>query len=750
MRKQLVIVGHSREGLELVPLLEANPGVDLRAIVSEDPDSIHRTLVSIDPMLASRFAVRVSANLAAALATPGLSIVIDAEASSRMRSVIADTQGVQVTTPVLAKLLYAFGSADAFSKPDLLNALRETLDSYNLALDRRGLLDRVLQIAVSATGADRGSIMLWDPEKRVLRVDVALGIEPELIPKIQVPSGEGVAGRAFAAGRPILLNGKADRSRYQITRERDDIESAISAPLAHGDEVIGVLNVSHARDQNVFDEGDLEFVEQLARLDARLIARAQQYHHLVLESETLRAEAQVRRLMGASDSLAVRLENTCSMVAASMAGSLCQLYVRHSDQNALFLQATSSSPLPMSARDRIEVGEGLPGSVAASHERVFLQSGRGEARVTYACLPVLRGDDLLGVLVFQGTGDGKASELVEPRLVAVASALGEELGEALRGAHLERESRRAAALSELFAAAGSCSEAGELYEFVTASAATILEAQDAVLRLREGDTGRFRIVSWTGVGQWREAPLADFERQLASESIRSRQTVRVGEGSSEPALASAAVGIGSAMVHPLVLHDRVIGSLSVLGKVPEEPLLGESFDASDEQLLRRLAVQAQSWVAAARAPGPGAEHVDSESGLPAAGALRERLAEELARSQLRGHPLALVQLRFPGLGALAQRAEIAGALADAMRLQLREFDVIARPETEVFAVLLPEPDADLSRLLELLHRVARGVLDQHASATAIELEIGYARFPEDGDDANKLEATAARTRVEPA
>jgi len=267
------------------------------------------------------------------------------------------------------------------------------------------------------------------------------------------------------------------------------------------------------------------------------------------------------------------------------------------------------------------------------------------------------------------------------------------------------------------------------------------------LRLREGNSGRFRIVSWTGVGQWREAPLADFERQLASEAIRTRRTVRVGEGGSDAALGVEAPGIGSAMVHPLVSGDRVIGSLSVLGKVPDEPLLGECFDRADATILERLAKHAQNWVSSTRAVG-NSEHVDAESGLPGAGALRERLEEELARSQLRGHPLALLKLRFAGLSVAGERAEIAPALAEAMRLQLREFDVIARPEPEIFAVLLPEPDADLSRLLGLLSRVARGVLERHPSAHGIEMQIGYARFPEDGDDIGKLEATAARMRVE--
>src|SRR5690606_23280338 len=130
-------------------------------------------------------------------ALPIFAAVIDAGAPPRLRQRLAGGRGVPVTWPALARMLYAFGPADAFSKPDLLHALREILDSADLTRDRRSVLDLVLQVAVTSTGADRGSLMLWDPHARVLRVAVALGIEEELIPKIRVGPGEGIAGRAF-------------------------------------------------------------------------------------------------------------------------------------------------------------------------------------------------------------------------------------------------------------------------------------------------------------------------------------------------------------------------------------------------------------------------------------------------------------------------------------------------------------------------------------------------------------------------
>ena len=315
MRKRLVIAGHSREGLELAPLLEANPAVEVCAIVSDDPEQARAVLTSVDPAAAQRLAARITSDAGRALAVPGLAAVIDADAPPALRERLATARGVPVTTPALARMLYAFGPADAFSKPDLLAALREIMDSADLTRDRRSVLDLVLQVAVTATGADRGSLMLWDEQERALRVAVALGIEDELIPKIRVRAGEGIAGRAFAAERAVLLHGKADHTRWQIVRERDDVESAISAPLVHQGRVLGVLNLSHARNQHHFTEEDLAFVEELARLDARILARAEELHGILRESASLRVESQLRRVLARPEPLSARLAAACALLA---------------------------------------------------------------------------------------------------------------------------------------------------------------------------------------------------------------------------------------------------------------------------------------------------------------------------------------------------------------------------------------------------------------------------------------------------
>ena len=156
------MAGHSDEGLALIPLLEANPEVEIAGILCTDRDVTLEHLKRVEPSLAERFSDRVLTDPDELLRIQGLVAVIDADPAAEIRDVLEQAldQGLQVPTPLVARLLYAFGPIKATRKSDLLQSLSEILESYNLTIDRRALLNRVLQIAVTSTGADHGSLAL--------------------------------------------------------------------------------------------------------------------------------------------------------------------------------------------------------------------------------------------------------------------------------------------------------------------------------------------------------------------------------------------------------------------------------------------------------------------------------------------------------------------------------------------------------------------------------------------------------------
>ncbi len=759
MRKRIAVIGHSEEGLALIPLLEANPEVEISAIVTEELDTAREVLRRIDASLPALFESRLTTDIDAVLRSSALAAVIDADAPAALRPRLeeAGQRGVQITSPLLAKLLFAFGPVDGSRKPELLQALWEVLESYNLTVDRRGLLDRILQIALGAIGAARGSLMLWDAADGRLRVEVAIGIEPELIRKIRVASGEGIAGRAFAEGRALLVTGKADDSSYQIVRERDDVQSAISAPLLHEGSVLGVLNLSHAQRSDSFTQEDLEFIEQLALVDAKIIARAQEYHALRRESATLRAQAEVRRLLDATEALPARLQRVCSFVADELDGGICQLWLYDSERDGLALQASSVGRDPFASPTRVGSDKGILGWVARSRSPVVLSDQIEGARVCYAVLPLVHADAFLGLLCFEGARMGSAPELLGEKLWAAAQALADEPATALRALRVEREATKTAAITELASRMSSSEDSADLYPMITSSAAMILEAEHSLLRLRDQTSGRFQIRSYFGSADTdQQAALFTLEKQLAIEVIQRRGVLRIADLSQRSELEADEAGVQSAILLPLRRGGQVFGTLSALGKVGLDPLGGESFIGEDEKILARLGQYASAALATVheREHRRRVERFDELTGLPNSLHMRERLEQEIARSSSRRCSLALVRLRIAGLKERLETQQEAEAdrlvlsIAQELRAGLRDFDVLGRPSPDEFEMLIPEPEADVSALLgPLARRAGEAIRREPEDAGELALEFGYGVFPEDGQTPQALRERAAEPRI---
>ena len=65
--------------------------------------------------------------------------------------------------------------------------------------------------------------------------------------------------------------------------------------------MLGVLNLHHSTRPDAFSDADLEFTEQLAHLDAKIIARAQEHEALRTQAARYAAVREVRALLGGED-----------------------------------------------------------------------------------------------------------------------------------------------------------------------------------------------------------------------------------------------------------------------------------------------------------------------------------------------------------------------------------------------------------------------------------------------------------------
>jgi GAF domain-containing protein len=758
MRRRIGIFGASDEVLALFPLLSANPAVEIAAVVDPDALRLLDSLPHLPPGVAALLEQTLTNDPQVLLGDASLHAVIDAGVGRPFaeRFPAAVLRGLQVVSPLTARLLWGLGVPSRERKADLLQTLHEVVDSYNLTIDADELFVRMLEIAIGVTGAEGGSLLLADEAGRELAVRVAVGVERELWPKIRVPIGDGIAGRVAAEGRPLRLSGKADRQRFRIVRERLDVESAMSVPLLHDGRVIGVLNLHH-RKPDAFTDEDLAFTEELARLDAQLIARAQQHEALALSAARYAAIQEVSALLAGREPLVDRLRRLCEWVAARTGGGIATIYQVEHAAGGLRLVATSLAGGNLGGEYRVAPGRGIDGQAAQTRAPAFLRQPDGA--VAYAALPLLDGDQLVGVLAIQSGSEPPRDRAAEETLLEIAATTARKMADAEREVRMAARAERAGAVNEAGIRMITTTDPAEVLRLGTSSAAMVLEADHAVLRLQDEDTQRFAIRSYFGSA---DGPLQErlfrLDKEVSVDVLRRRAPRLERDAANDPRLASYGTDVRSLLAAPLRREGQVIGTLALYDKIAVDRFSAGAFDEDDAALFAQFASYFERAISNALFYDKARRfrNFDEDTGLPNAAYLTQRIREEAARAGTRDDAFAVAVVRLANFAELESAGDpvktrrAVHAVVDALRRNAREFDVVTRCENAEFALLIPDPGHDpAQRVLDLARAVSEDVTRDERVNTPlrIALAFGYAIHGKDGHDAMSLLARARDPRI---
>lgn len=761
MRKRVGIHGATDEALALIPLLADNPAVEIVRLADEDAETVLARGPHLEPGLAAFLEQVLTDDITALAADASLDAIIDADPrcdfAERYPGVAE--RGVQIVTPLTARLLWGYGTTSSDRKAELLQALHEIVESYNLTIDTDEVFTRMLEIAQGVTGAEGGSLMLLDEAAGELRVRVAAGVEPELWPKIRVKLGEGIAGRVAAEGRPLRLRGKADRARFRIVRERLDVESAVCVPLVHDGRILGVLNLHHGSRPDAFSEADLEFTEQLAHLDAQIIARAQEHEILRAQAARYSAVRDVHEILTAHTPLPERLGEFCRFVAQRAGGGIATVYLLDAEEEELRLAATSLSGGAFGNEYRVHIGEGIDGEAARSRQPAFLRAAEGA--LAYAALPLVAGDVLVGVLSIQAGPDAPRGRAAEEALLEIAASAAEEVSHAEREARMSARTTKVSAINEAGIRMISATDPAEVLRQGTSSAAMVLEADHAILRLQDDETRRYVIRSYFGSADGRlQEKLFRLDKHVSVDVLKRRGSRLVRHADQDADLAPFEADVRSLMAAPLMRNSRVVGTLALYDKIASDRFYPGTFSDDDLHLFSKFVSYLERAVANAQfyALTRQYRNFDEETGLPNASYLGKRIQEEVARAGLREGALAVAVARIDNFEELERQGDpvkirrIVARVVEALRSRARDFDVLGRTSDAEFTVLLPEPgSAPGERVFELARAVADDVSKDERlnDPVRVSLAFGYATHPADGTDGDSLleRARVARIRM---
>lgn len=179
-----------------------------------------------------------------------------------------------------------------------LKALYELSRATMSAASIADVFESILNKAMKIIGVEKASIMRFDPADRTLRIIAARGVPRRVMESARVRVGEGISGKVFASGRPLLVR-DVKAVPEALRRRRYKSRSLISAPvtcfpLRVRGRAVGVINMTDKKSGAAFTPADLQLLTTMA-------AQAATYIHIydlinsLKETEQMRKELEMAR-----------------------------------------------------------------------------------------------------------------------------------------------------------------------------------------------------------------------------------------------------------------------------------------------------------------------------------------------------------------------------------------------------------------------------------------------------------------------
>ncbi len=259
-----------------------------------------------------------------------------------------------------------------------------------IALDARSdqMLSDILRLAVRATHAQSGSLMLLDEDGVHLRIAVAEGLPPEIVASTRRKIGEGIAGRVFASAKPQLVRGRMNGA--EELRSRPALREAACVPVLSEGAPIGVLNVNVESESVTLDEKSLALLTRFAKEASAAVLKAVDLRRLEISQKRAALLRQTDRLLALQESLPVRLRSVGDAVANAVDADFMHFFVVDPLGRRLELMTPPRGVATWHPRSQ-PLDKGFLGwSVRQGEPRVLeVTEADGDRRAAMVCLPIV-------------------------------------------------------------------------------------------------------------------------------------------------------------------------------------------------------------------------------------------------------------------------------------------------------------------------------------------------------------------------
>jgi len=165
-----------------------------------------------------------------------------------------------------------------------LAALAKSAEVINSTLDPSEVLNQVMDMIISLTGAERGFLMLLDEETGELEFKVARNLDRETIGGSSFEISRTIVNAVANEGEPVVTtNAQADpRFRAQESVVSYSLRSILCVPLQFKEKVTGVIYADNRIKTGLFTEADRDLLSTFANQAAVAIENARLFESVAM------------------------------------------------------------------------------------------------------------------------------------------------------------------------------------------------------------------------------------------------------------------------------------------------------------------------------------------------------------------------------------------------------------------------------------------------------------------------------------
>ena len=415
----------------------------------------------------------------------------------------------------------------------------------------------------------------------------------------------GFRRKVIETGEPILVTedfeGHATELGQPAAIVGEPARSGIFAPLALGEETVGVISIQNLDREHAFDERDVSLLMTIAAS----LSVALRTGRLIDETRQRVAELGTVNSIGEALSAQLDLDPLIELVGrmTSDAFNADIAYVALVDEERGFIDFPyyiENGEHPR--QEPLEVGKGLTSRVLERRRPMRLnraadweelgQRGQGTRAQSWLGVPIMAGDKAIGVISIQSvTQEGRFSEADEHLLTTIAA----NVGVAIQNARLYDETRRRAnemaALAEVGRETSVTLDVPHVLELIADRARSLLDADTTAVFLATDDQDALR--AEVAVGNVAEQIRAD--RIIRGEGILGDIAVTgraetINNTARDPrvvVIPGTEDTDGRLIAAPLMARDDVVGVLAAWRNTEDVP-----FTSADLSFLVGLSQQA--------------------------------------------------------------------------------------------------------------------------------------------------------------